>query len=76
MERIFHPGLLLLHLGLGGCADFNDGHTAGQLRQPLLEFFLVVVRGRLINLSPDLFDPSFDHRTFSCAFNDGAIRLC
>ena len=29
VHRVLHPGLYFLHLGLSGCADFNDGHASG-----------------------------------------------
>ena len=60
MQRVFDTGLLLFHLGLGGGADLDDRHTTGQLRQPLLQLFAVVVGGRLFDLRPELLDAAFD----------------
>ena len=60
VERILDARLLLLHLGLGRGADLDDGDAAGQLGQPLLQLLPVVVRGRLLDLRPDLLDPALD----------------
>ena len=60
VERVLDARLLLLHLGLGGRADLDDGDAAGELGQPLLELLLVVVRGRLLDLRPELLDPALD----------------
>ena len=53
-ERVLDAVLLLLQLGLGGGADLDDGHAAGQLGQPLLELLAVVVRGGVLDLGLDL----------------------
>ena len=50
VQGVFDARLLLLHLGLGGGADLDDGHAAGQLGQALLELLAVVVGGGLIDL--------------------------
>jgi hypothetical protein len=54
--------LLLLQLHLGARAHANDGHTPGQLGQPLLQllFVIVIVRGAGFNLGLDLVDPPQD----------------
>src|SRR5213592_4554491 len=54
MQRVLDTGLLLLHLGLGRRADIQHGHAAGELRQPLLELFLVVIGRGLLDLGLDL----------------------
>ncbi len=46
--------LLLLQLDLGGRADTDDGHAAGQFGQPLLELLPVPVRGGVLDLPADL----------------------
>jgi hypothetical protein len=45
VQSVLDAELLVLHLGLGGSADLDDGHAAGQLGKALLELFLVVVGG-------------------------------
>src|SRR5437588_335508 len=52
--------LFLFHLGLGGCADIDDGNTAREFRESLLQFLFVVIAGRLFNLTTDLSDTSLD----------------
>ena len=65
MERVLDPGLLLLHLGLGGCADLDDRHAAGELGKPFLELLAVVVGCGLFDLGLDLGDPALDGRCSS-----------
>jgi hypothetical protein len=60
VQRVFHAGLLLLHLGLGGGTDVDDGHAAGELGQALLELLAVVVGGGLFDLAADLADAALD----------------
>ena len=43
-QGIFHASLLLLHFGLGRGADIDNGNSAGELGQTLLQFFAIVVR--------------------------------
>jgi hypothetical protein len=56
VQRVFHAGLLFLHLGLGGRADVDDGHAAGELGQAFLQLLAVVVGGGLGDLAADLAD--------------------
>ena len=51
VQRILDARLLLLHLGLGGRADLDDGDAADQLRESLLELLAVVVGGGLLDLA-------------------------
>ena len=60
VQSILHPSLLLLHLGLGGRADLDHRHAAGQLRQPLLQLLAVVVGGGFFDLGAQLLDAAFD----------------
>ena len=53
-QGVLDAVLLLLELDLGGRADLDDGHAAGQLGQALLELLAVVVRGGLLDLGLDL----------------------
>src|SRR5262245_59377491 len=45
VQRVFHAGLLFLHLSFGGCTDVDDGDAARELGQALLELFAVVIAG-------------------------------
>jgi hypothetical protein len=58
--RVLDARLLLLHLGLGGRADFDDRHAADDLGQPLLQLLAVVIRGRVLDLRADLLDAAFN----------------
>jgi hypothetical protein len=51
MESVFDAGLLFLHLGFRGGADVDDGDTAGQLCETLLELLTIVVGGGLVDLT-------------------------
>ena len=56
--------LALLHLDLGGTADTDHRHAAGQLGQALLQLLLVIVRGGLLDLRADLGAAALDVRFF------------
>ena len=45
---------LVLHLGLGICAEPDDGDAADQLRQTLLQLLAIVVRLGALDLGADL----------------------
>src|SRR5579871_1990552 len=75
VHRVLNAGLLLLHLGLGGRADLDDGHAADQLRQPLLQLLAIVVAGGLVDLAADFLHPAFNVRRLALAFDDGRVVL-
>jgi hypothetical protein len=50
VQRVFDARLLLLHLDFGGGADLDDGDAASELRDALLQLFLVVVAGGFFDL--------------------------
>ena len=50
LQRVLDAVLLLLHLGLGGGADLDDGDTAGQLGEALLELLAVEVGVGVLDL--------------------------
>src|SRR5205814_8773311 len=54
MQRVLDPGLLLLHFGLGGRAHVDHRDAARQLREPLLQLLLVVIRRGLLDRRADL----------------------
>ena len=43
VHRIFNARLLLFEFGFRGCADANYRDAADEFRQPLLQFFAVIV---------------------------------
>src|SRR5213078_4107897 len=60
LQRVLDAVLLLLHLGLGRSADLDDGHPAGQLREPLLELLAVEVGVGVLDLRLQLLDAALD----------------
>src|SRR2546421_131292 len=75
MQRVIDAILALLHLDLGGAADADDGHAAGQLRQTLLQLLAVVVRGGFLDLRADLVAAADDVGLLAGAFDDGGVLL-
>ena len=67
---VFDAVLLLLHLGLGGSADLDDGDTAGELREPLLELLAIEVGVGRLDLGLDLLDPALDVVAVTGAVDD------
>jgi hypothetical protein len=59
-QRILNAMLLFLELGLGGCANTDDGNAAGQLGQTLLQLLTIIVAGAGLRLGTDLIDATFD----------------
>ncbi len=62
--------LLGLHLRLRRRSDADHGHPTGELGEALLQFLLVVVAGRFLDLAPDLLDAGLDLRTLPGAADD------
>jgi hypothetical protein len=75
VQGVFDAGLLLLHLGLGGGTDVDDGHAASELREALLELLAVVVAGGLFDLAADLAHAALDVRLLAGAFDDRGVLL-
>ena len=69
--------LALLGLDLGGSADLDDGHAAGELGQALLELLTVVSRRSVFSISAlDLGHASVDgFLGASAADDDGGLVL-
>ncbi len=67
--------LLFLHLDFGHGADVDDGNAAGELREAFLEFFLVVIGGRLVDLRLDLRDAILDILGLARAVDDRGVIL-
>src|SRR5216684_6755049 len=75
VHSVFDTRLLFLQFGFGGCADFDDGDAADQLGKALLELFLVVVGGGVLDLRADLLHTAFDVRGLAGAFDDRGVVL-
>src|SRR5215217_4647129 len=74
-ERVLDAVLLLLELRLGRGADLDDGHAAGQLREPLLQLLAVEVRVGGLDLGADLVDPARDPLGLPSTVDDGGLVL-
>ena len=75
MKGIINEILPLLHFGFGRSASLNDGNAAGQLGQPLFQFFAIVIAGGRINLLPDLLGSTVDLLLLAGAFDDKGVIL-
>ena len=60
VQGVVHAVFLLLHFGFCGSTDLDDGHTASELGEALLEFLAVIVGGGVLNLLADLGDSGRD----------------
>src|SRR5213592_1336589 len=75
MQRVLDPGLLLLHFGLGGRAHVDHGDAARELREPLLQLLLVVIRRGLLDCRLDLADAALDVGLLALATDDRGVVL-
>src|SRR3990167_9552138 len=75
MQRVFHARLLLFHFHLGRRPNLDHGDTAGELGRALLQLFLVVVGGGLLDLGLELLDASFDVLLLAGAIDNGGVFL-
>ena len=57
VQCIFDASLLFLHFDFGRRANLDHRDAAGELGHTLLQLFLVVVRGRLVDLHADVLHP-------------------
>src|ERR1700744_667029 len=73
VQRIFNAGLLFLHFDFGRSVYFDHGNTAGELGNALLEFFLVVVRGRFLDLLANAVDAALDVGGLAGAVDDRGV---
>ncbi len=74
-DGVLEAVLLLLELHLGGGADPDDAHAAGQLREALLELLAVPVGVRGLDLGLDLVDAALDVLGVAAAVDDGRVVL-
>ena len=70
LQGVLDAGLLLLELGLGGCADLQNRNAAGELGQALLELLLVEVGLQAIVLGAHGGNASVDGCLVACAVDD------
>ena len=75
MHGVLDQVLLLLDLDLGGAADPDHRHAAGQLGHPLLQLLAVVVGCRLLDQPADLVAAALDVRLLAGAVDDGHLLL-
>ena len=75
VHGVFHARLLLLQLGLGCGPHLDHCHAADQLGQTLLQLFLVVVRGGVLDLRAELLDAALDLAGFARALDDRGVVL-
>ena len=76
VHGIFDASLLLLQLGLGCRADFDDCNAADQLGKPLLQFLAIVVGSRVFDLRANLLDAAFDLRRTCPRLRRSSCCLC
>ena len=72
-ECVFNAVLLLFQLGLGGCANADDGNAAGELGKALLQLLAVVIAGALVDLDADLLNAAFDLGGIAFAADNGGV---
>src|SRR5690606_10520201 len=76
VQRVIDAVFLLFHLDLGGGTDLDYGHTASELRDPLLQLLAVVIGSGLFNLDLDGLDAGADTRLIASAtHNDGVLLV-
>ena len=74
-DRVLDAVLLLLELDLGGRADLEDRHAAGQLGEALLQLLAVVVGVGVVDLGLDLVDAALDVVLGAGALDDRRLVL-
>ncbi len=74
-KRVFDAQLLLLQLSFGCGTDLDDGYAAGELCQPLLQFFPIEIRGSILDLDANLTNPLFDQLRVAGTVNDNGLFL-
>ena len=75
LQGVLDAVLLLLHLGLGGRADLDDGDTAGELGEALLQLLAIEVGVGVLDLGLDLVDAALDGVGLTGAVDDRRVVL-
>src|SRR5207244_2352145 len=75
VQCVLHPGLLLLHFGLGGRAHIDHRDATRQLREPLLQLLFVVIRRGLLDRRADLGDAALDIGLLALTADQGGVVL-
>src|SRR5690606_33077281 len=75
VQGVVDAVLLFLDLDLGGPADPDHRHPAGELGQAFLQLFAVIVGGGFLDLGPDLVDAAGNVVLAAGALNDGGVFL-
>src|SRR5689334_2232949 len=75
VHSVLNTSLLLFQLGFGRSANLDDRNAANQLGKALLELFLVVVGGGVLDLLADLLDAALDLAGLAAAFDDRGVVL-
>src|SRR5450759_426979 len=75
VQRVFDTRFLFFHLDFGRSADFDQRHAAGEFRHAFLQFFLIVVAGRFVDLLADALDAAFDCLGVACTVDERSFFL-
>src|SRR5690625_6467992 len=73
MESILDAGFFLLHLRLGCGTDVDDSDSACEFCETLLEFFAIVIRSGLFDLTANLLHAALDVGSRSATFDAGGV---
>ena len=73
MERIFHAGLSLFHLGFCCRTNADYRHATDKFCETFLQLLSIIIGGRFLDLRPDLFDARLDLVLVSETLEDGRI---
>ena len=73
MKCIFHTGFFLFHFYFSSSPYTNYCNTTCEFCNALLEFFAIVIAGRLFDLNTDLFDAGLNALCVACAIDQGGI---
>ena len=75
VESVFHQFLALLDLDLRGTTDLDDGNTAGEFGQTLLQFLAIILGAGFLGLLADLVATALDVRLPAGAADDHRVLL-